>query len=227
MRLPFFNLFDSLYRENANVFDFIQLITGRQYYNPTADLCIDGFPRSANSFAVNLVQTARPDLKINHHLHSPVIIKKAVRDEMPIFILFRNPEDAVTSEYIRLKFSEERTPDVKWLINRYIRYYNIVEVHVEDVFTVSFEKVTQTPVDYLKYVFSKLGLDNERDYLEVVNETKIMGRAKITENIIYTTSIPTRERDDYKNHVKRNIISKYDFSQAFKIYQTIAEKLPQ
>lgn len=227
MRLPFFNLLDSLYRENANVFDFIQLITGRQYYNPTADLCIDGFPRSANSFAVNLVQTARPDLKINHHLHSPVIIKKAVRDEMPIFILFRNPEDAVTSEYIRLKFSEERTPDVKWLINRYIRYYNIVEVHVEDVFTVSFEKVTQTPVDYLKYVFSKLGLDNERDYLEVVNETKIMGRAKITENIIYTTSIPTRERDDYKNHVKRNIISKYDFSQAFKIYQTIAEKLPQ
>jgi hypothetical protein len=54
-----------------------------------------------------------------------------------------------------------------------------------------------------------------------------MGRAKITENIIYTTSIPTRERDEYKNHVKRNIMSKYDFSQAIKIYQTIAEKLPQ
>jgi hypothetical protein len=227
LRLPFFNLFDSLYRENAYVFDFIQLITGRHYYNPTADLCIDGFPRSANSFAVNLVQTARPDLRINHHLHSPVIIKKAVRDEMPIFILFRNPEDAVTSEYIRLKFSEERIPDVKWLINRYIRYYNIVQVHVEDVFTVSFEKVTQTPVEYLKYVFSKLGFDNEGDYLEVVNETKIIGRAKITENIIYTTSIPTRERDEYKNHVKRNIMSKYDFSQAIKIYQTIAEKLPQ
>jgi len=227
LRLPFFILFDSLYRENVYVFDFIQFITGQQYYNPKADLCIDGFPRSANSFAVNLVHTTCPDLKINHHLHSPVIIKKAVRDEIPIFILIRDPEDAVTSEYIRLKYSEERTPDVKWLINRYIKYYNIVKGYVEDVFTVSFETVTQNPVEYLKYIFSKLGLNNERDYLEVVNETKIMGRAKITENIIYTTSIPTKERDEYKNHVKRNIRSKYDFSQAIKIYQTIAEKLPQ
>lgn len=224
MRSPFFILFDSLYRENVYVFDFIQFIIRQQYYNPTADLCIDGFPRSANSFAVNLVHTACPDLKINHHLHSPVIIKKAVRDEIPIFILIRNPEDAVTSEYIRLKYSEERNPDVKWLINRYVKYYNIVKVYNEDIYIVSFEKVTQTPVEYLKHVFLKLRLNNKRDYLEIVAETKLMGKSKITEDIIYTTSIPTRERDEYKKHVKRKIMSKYDFSQANKIYQTIAEQ---
>jgi len=223
LRLPFFYFFDSLYRHNVFVFDLIQFITGQKYYNPDADLCIDGFPRSANSFAVNLVQTACPDLNIIHHVHSPVIIKKSIRDEIPIFVLVRNPEDAVTSEYIRAEYSRERNQNIEWLIKRYVKYYEIVGAYIDDVFVVSFETVTQTPVAYLKNVFSKLDLNIERDYIEVVNETRSIGRSKITEDIIYTTSIPTGERDEYKQHVKRNIISKYDFSEAKKIFNTITE----
>jgi len=223
LRLPFFYFFDSLFRQNVFFLNLIQFITRQKYYDPNAHLCIDGFPRSANSFAVNLVQTVCPDLNINHHVHSPVIIKKSIRDEIPIFVLIRNPEDAVTSEYIRAKYSRERNQNIKWLIKRYVKYYETVEAYIDDVFIVSFETVTQTPVAYLKNVFSKLDLNLERDYIEVVNETRSIGRSKITEDIIYTTSIPTRERDEYKQHVKRNILSKYDFSEAKKLFNTLTE----
>lgn len=225
MRIPFFYFFDSLYRQNVCFFDLIQFITRQRYYDPNANLCIDGFPRSANSYAVNLVQTVCPDLKIIHHVHSPVIIKKSINDKILVFVLIRNPEDTVTSEYIRVKYSGERNQNIKWLIKRYVKYYEIVKAYVDDVFIVSFETVTQTPVAYLKYVFSKLDLNIERDYVEVVNETRSIGKSKITEDIIYTTSIPTRERDEYKQHVKRNIMSKYDFSEANKIFNALTEKI--
>ncbi len=43
------------------------------------DICIDGYPRSANSFSVRMFQQANPDTHIAHHTHSIANIQKAIK----------------------------------------------------------------------------------------------------------------------------------------------------
>lgn len=62
------------------------------------DLCIEGFPRSANSFAVGAVEHAHPDpLSIAHHNHVPAPLLNAVRRGLPTVVLIRDPVDTVIS----------------------------------------------------------------------------------------------------------------------------------
>jgi hypothetical protein len=62
------------------------------------DLCVEGFPRSANSFAVGAVEHAQPEpLSIAHHNHVPAPILNAVRRGLPTVVLIRDPVDAVIS----------------------------------------------------------------------------------------------------------------------------------
>jgi len=62
------------------------------------DLCIEGFPRSANSFAVGAVEHAQPEpLSIAHHNHVPAPLLNATRRGLPAVMLIRDPVDAVIS----------------------------------------------------------------------------------------------------------------------------------
>jgi len=83
-------LFVPLFRHRAGYEDL--LVTNE------TDLCIDGFPRSANSFAVGAVQHAQPTLiEIAHHTHVPANPMQACEWGIPTVVLIRNPYDAVVS----------------------------------------------------------------------------------------------------------------------------------
>jgi hypothetical protein len=61
-------------------------------------LCVEGFPRSANSFAVGAVQHAQPEpLSIAHHNHVPAPLLNATRRDLPAVVLIRDPVDTVIS----------------------------------------------------------------------------------------------------------------------------------
>jgi hypothetical protein len=64
------------------------------------EIVIEGFPRSANSFAVaafGRAQGRKP--QIAHHVHAPAQVIAAARTGIPAIVLIRNPEDAVL-EYV-------------------------------------------------------------------------------------------------------------------------------
>src|SRR5918999_5771267 len=64
------------------------------------EIVIEGFPRSANSFAVAAfarAQGRKP--KIAHHVHAPAQVIAAARAGIPAIVLIRNPEEAVL-EYV-------------------------------------------------------------------------------------------------------------------------------
>src|SRR6266566_5260966 len=65
-------------------------------FDPHVDIVIEGFPRSANSFAVHAFRVAqdRP-VRIAHHLHAPAQVIAAVRARVAAITLIREPEDAV------------------------------------------------------------------------------------------------------------------------------------
>jgi hypothetical protein len=67
---------------------------------PATEIVIEGFPRSANSFAVAAfahAQGRRP--RIAHHIHAPAQVIAAARREVPAIVLIREPEEAVL-EYV-------------------------------------------------------------------------------------------------------------------------------
>jgi hypothetical protein len=66
------------------------------------EICIEGFPRSGNTFAVIAFQQAQPDVvSIAHHVHAPGSVIGAVRLRKPALVLIRDPEEAVLSMVIR------------------------------------------------------------------------------------------------------------------------------
>ena len=57
---------------------------GRAVVGPDTELVIEGFPRTANTFAVFAFQTAqaRP-VRVAHHLHAPIQVTVAARRPPP------------------------------------------------------------------------------------------------------------------------------------------------
>lgn len=68
----------------------------------TTEIIIEGYPRSANTFATLAFQIAQNrDVAIGHHLHVPAQIMRAVRWGIPAIVLLRKPGDAVLSLLVR------------------------------------------------------------------------------------------------------------------------------
>lgn len=64
---------------------------------PEHDLVIEGFPRSANSFAFHAFAEANgSELRIGTHTHSPAQVVQAARWKIPTMVLVRDPVGAVT-----------------------------------------------------------------------------------------------------------------------------------
>jgi len=85
-------------------------------------LVIDGFPRSANTFATIAFQVAQPSpLRLGHHLHAPAHLVTAVNEGIPALALIRDPVDTVVSEAIR-----EAPVSLRTVITAYRRFYESV-----------------------------------------------------------------------------------------------------
>jgi hypothetical protein len=66
------------------------------------EICIEGFQRSGNTFAVIAFQQAQSrTVSIAHHVHAPAAAIAAVRLGKPAIVLVRQPEGAVVSTVIR------------------------------------------------------------------------------------------------------------------------------
>ncbi len=75
---------------------------GQAVVSDATELVIDGFTRSASTFAVVAFQLAQPrPVRVGHHLHAPSQIIHAVRLGVPTLLTVRPPEDTVLSLVIR------------------------------------------------------------------------------------------------------------------------------
>ena len=102
------------------------------------ELVIEGFPRSANSFAVvAFLMSQSRDVSVAHHLHSPAQIIWAVRRGIPAVLLIRDPLDAAVSMCIRHPYMT-----VAQTLNDWIRFHRFVLPHRDGLVVGLFEEVT-------------------------------------------------------------------------------------
>jgi hypothetical protein len=88
-----------LYRAQVRLRD---AVSGRERHRylceRSTELVIEGFPRSANTFALVAFEQAQPrPVRVAHHSHVPVQLLRAARFGIPALLLVRPPADAVTS----------------------------------------------------------------------------------------------------------------------------------
>ena len=105
---------------------------------PETELVIDGYTRSATTFAVYALQLsqAKP-VRLAHHLHAPAQLIEAARRGVPALVLIREPQGAVLSQVVR-----EPWVTVSGALIAYSRFYTCLAPYRDRFVVGEFEQVT-------------------------------------------------------------------------------------
>src|SRR5918912_659425 len=121
---------------------------------PDTQLVIEGFPRSANTFArvaFNRAQSER--VRIAHGLHVPAQVIRASRWRIPTLVLIRKPKDAVLSFAIRDPISVDQA------LRYYLSFYETVEEYRDAYVLGLFEEVTEDFGEVIRRINEKFGTE--------------------------------------------------------------------
>ncbi len=121
---------------------------------PETQLVIDGYTRSASTFAVSALQLAqdRP-VRLAHHLHAPAQLVEAARRGVPTLALIREPEGAVLSHVVR-----EPWVDMRDAADGYARFYRCLMPHRGQFVVGEFEEVTHDFASVVRKLNDRFGL---------------------------------------------------------------------
>jgi hypothetical protein len=102
------------------------------------EVVIDGFPRSANTFAlIAFTRCQSGEVQVAHHVHLPAQIVEAARRSLPTIVLIREPEEAISSLLLRLP-----ELSVRQGMRSYLRYYRPLLRHRGSFVVGRFDEVT-------------------------------------------------------------------------------------
>jgi hypothetical protein len=122
------------------------------------ELVIEGFPRSANTFAVVAFEfaQARP-VRLAHHLHAAAQVKAAVAMGIPTILLIRDPDDVTLSHLIRKPHLTPRT-----VLSNWTRFYEGLLPRRAHVVVADFREVTEAFGEAIGRVNRLFGTDFAR-----------------------------------------------------------------
>ena len=128
---------------------------GEAVVSGSTELVIDGFPRSASTFAVVAFQLAQPRLvRVGHHVHAPGQIIRAVRLGVPVLLTVRPPEDTVLSLVIR-----EPYVSIPQGLNAYARFHDRLVGYRDAMVVADFAEVTGRLDRSIARVNARFGTD--------------------------------------------------------------------
>jgi hypothetical protein len=113
------------------------------------EVVIEGFPRSANSFAREAFLTGQRRIRRATHVHSSAQVVQACRWKIPTLVLMRDPRGAVCGDVAFGCELAERDPqhvragEINDSLRRYIAFYERVEPFHEGFMVGHFPEVTK------------------------------------------------------------------------------------
>ena len=106
----------------------------------STELVIDGFQGSANSFATAAFEFSQTKpVKLMHHRHVPVLIIKAIENNVPVLLTIREPRStalSVTSRWSHLSITQ--------VLQSYIGFYSKLESYSDNYVISTFEQTTKS-----------------------------------------------------------------------------------
>jgi hypothetical protein len=190
----------------------------------------DGYPRSGNTYTKVLLHYAFKELKGTSHLHSTVAINVALKCQIPIFIIIRNPFDAVASNmYRKVENNSMLTRDrlADFLLKKYIRYYTHVDDNLNNINVVNFETLLLNQSKFLEKFsnyFSQYTDENVREnslsLIEQVNR-RMKDREKNKRDGI--SSLPNESRKQFKINNNNIILNSKYYEQSTNLYKKLIQ----
>lgn len=105
--------------------------------NKNTEIVIEGYPRSANTFAVAAFEYSQGRKAcVARHTHAPAQIMQGAKHSLPVVLLIRNPKDAVISLVIR-----DRTMTLTKALEMYIWYHEAIMKYVDKCVIADFHRV--------------------------------------------------------------------------------------
>jgi hypothetical protein len=102
------------------------------------ELVIDGFTRTAGTFAVTAFHVAQPrPVRVAHHLHAPAQILRAAELGVPTLLTIREPEGSVLSTVVRKPCLE-----VGGTLRAYVRFHRAVRRVLDRIVVADFDETT-------------------------------------------------------------------------------------
>jgi len=188
-------------------------------------ITIEGYPRSANTYAVYAFKHVNQMQwnEIAHHLHVQAQIIRSIKYKIPVILLIRHPLEAVRSLVVRHDFIP-----VDEALEDYYRFYNDLYPLKDGFVVANFEMVTRDCGEIIRQVNKKFSsgfnIYPEKDddmNAAVLNEIDIrnrqMDKGKVTH--LYR---PDKDKEALKNLVEIDENSE-PFQQALSIYQKYTE----
>ena len=131
-----------------------QRLSGGEPVSRETEIVIEGFPRSANSYAEAAFRVAQTrDVKIAHHCHAAAQVIAASKWSIPCLVIIREPEEACRS----LMMHHPSLFTARDLFKEYIVFHEHILVHRSDFVLVTFEKVTTHFSDVIRAVNDRFG----------------------------------------------------------------------
>ncbi len=189
-------------------------------------VCIEGFPRSANSYAVVAFKLANPEVPIAHHLHVPAQILKAVAYHIPTVLVVRSPLECVPSFMVF-----QRSTNATFYLQAYIRFHQKLFPVLSQVLVVDFQQVVS---DFNQVILAM----NERFQTQFhlienlpAQQSRIFSRLEEINHQFFKgdqfkSMKPDASRKAHKEKVKQMVASHPLLPDAMAVYQQIAAFSP-
>ena len=145
-------------RNSARLYSLYCKIRGKSTndFFPDADtnLHLTGYPRSANTFAVNLLRALDPDLRVTSHGHVIATLKTAKKFGVKTVVLIRRPLDAVSSKVVQSlgDVSMDIAQSTKNALRDYIDHYRYVKKYAAHWKVLDFQMVTKSPSEFANLI---------------------------------------------------------------------------
>lgn len=124
-------------RSSERVYGFVQPKIRLLRVDDDTDLVIEGFPRSANTYAVAAFRCANgSDPVVADHLHSSASVREGVRRGLPVLVLIRDPVAACAS------LIQRQAVRPATALTAYIRFHRGIEPVLDRVVVSGFETTT-------------------------------------------------------------------------------------
>ncbi len=185
-----------------------------QFVDNATELCLEGFPRCGNSFAVSLLNRAAPGLRVAHHTHSVANVKKALKWGIPVFITIREPLDALVSYVVRRNVIRGANTHKQIVFGSidYARFYEYVAQNKDNLVTMDFFEITQKPSHFLASVQNLTGgrlLAPPKEKMKPLVDASVRCIHDHEKSLGYETlssSVPSQERRRYGAGVRKFIL---------------------
>lgn len=191
------------------------------------DFYFDGYPRSGNTYAKNLLTFVYENVRGISHLHSKIGLKIALRKNIPSIIIIRNPKDAVSSNLFRkmnngsIVVSEKRMVDI--LLKKYIRFYEYIESNSNNILLINFDELIDDEFKYIQIVsmYLKLDIHSVGELSNVIKKYKRHQKNKENMKNINVSSLPSESRNKNKEERLKIVMASEYFLDADSLYNRI------